>query len=78
MRHVVLPEEYRADRGAGAPAVWFNTPANDAVTRPAASRGDGVSPNNWVSVTSTSSISEDYRSTCQIFRSTATGRNTGR
>ena len=32
MRHVVLPEEYRADRGAGAPAVWFNTPANDAAT----------------------------------------------
>jgi len=71
MKRIVLPAKYRTDRGAGSPSVWFNTPDNDAVNRPAANRGDGISPNNWVSVTSTSSSSEDYRSTCQIFASTS-------
>ncbi|MEX2208743.1 MAG: hypothetical protein WEF50_21210, partial [Myxococcota bacterium] len=78
MSNVVLPTQYLADRGTGSgspPWVWFNTPDNDAVNRPAADRGDGVSPNNWVSVTSTGSSSEDYRSKCQIFPSTSTGRN---
>jgi len=78
MSNIVLPSQYIADRGTGTgapPWNWFNTPANSPATRPAADRGNGVSPNNWVSVTSTGSSSEDYRSTCQIFQGTATGRN---
>jgi type IV pilus assembly protein PilY1 len=75
MRNVILPQKYITDRGTGSPSVRFNTPTNDATNRPASRLVSGAAPNNFTSVTSSSS-SEDFRPMCQIFpNSTTVARN---
>ena len=68
MRQIVLPENYRTDRGASNPSVWFNRPNTDATNRPAAFRDVSTSPLNWEdSGTGTGTSTESYERTCQIF-----------
>jgi Tfp pilus tip-associated adhesin PilY1 len=68
MRQVVLPDDYRADRGTGNPSVWFNRPSNSTATRPAAFIDTSTSPNNWEnSGSGIGTTTETYERTCQIF-----------
>ncbi|HTO55446.1 MAG TPA: PilC/PilY family type IV pilus protein [Myxococcota bacterium] len=60
MKNIILPDQYLSDRGAGNPSVWFNV-SNNATSFPAS-----LISTTWKS----SSTSENFQPTCQLFGST--------